>query len=85
MCKTMAKELGSCGITVNTIAPGLILTNMSKERIAQTNDDKLLDPLVIKRVGGAEDIVGAILFLASRDASYITGTTIDINGGSLMR
>ena len=85
MCKTMAKELGSCGITVNTIAPGLILTNMSKERIAQTNDDKLLAPLVIKRVGGAEDIVGAILFLASRDASYITGATIDINGGSLMR
>jgi 2-hydroxycyclohexanecarboxyl-CoA dehydrogenase len=85
MCKTIAHELGSFGITVNTIAPGLILTNMSRERIEQTDKDKLLAPLVIKRVGGAADIVGAVTFLASSEASYITGATIDINGGSLMR
>jgi NAD(P)-dependent dehydrogenase (short-subunit alcohol dehydrogenase family) len=85
MCKSMANELGPSGITVNAIAPGLIYTNMSKERIAKSDKNNLLAPLAIKRIGGAEDVAGAVLFLASKEAAYITGATVDVNGGGLMR
>lgn len=85
LCKSMAKELGPYGITVNAIAPGLICTNMSRERIAKSNQDRLIAPLAIKRIGGADDVAGAILFLASNDSAYVTGATIDVNGGGLMR
>jgi 2-hydroxycyclohexanecarboxyl-CoA dehydrogenase len=81
----MANELGPFGITVNAIAPGLIYTNMTQERIDSSNKDKFLAPLAIKRLGEAEDVAGAVLFLASKEAGYITGATIDVNGGGLMR
>jgi 3-oxoacyl-[acyl-carrier protein] reductase len=85
MCKSMANELGPFGITVNAIAPGLIYTNMTKERVEKSDRNKLLEPLAIKRLGEAEDVAGAIAFLASAEASYLTGATIDVNGGGLMR
>jgi NAD(P)-dependent dehydrogenase (short-subunit alcohol dehydrogenase family) len=85
VCKSMANELGPFGITVNAIAPGLIYTNMTQERIDSSNKDKFLAPLAIKRLGEAEDVAGAVLFLASKEAGYITGATIDVNGGGLMR
>ncbi len=85
LCKGIANELGPFGITVNAIAPGLIYTNMSKDRIAKSDRDQLLAPLAIKRIGVADDVAGAITFLASKQAGYITGATIDVNGGGLMR
>lgn len=85
MCKTMANELGPLGITVNAIAPGLIHTDMTDDRIAASNSDTLVKSLAIKRLGQVEDVAGAVVFLASKDADYITGATIDINGGGLMR
>lgn len=85
MCKSMANELGPFGITVNAIAPGLIYTNMTKERVAKADRNKLLEPLAVKRLGEADDVAGAIVFLASAEASYLTGATIDVNGGGLMR
>ena len=85
VCKSMANELGPFGITVNAIAPGLIYTNMTQERIDSSNKDKFLAPLAIKRLGEAEDVAGAVLFLASKEAGYITGATIDVNGGGFMR
>jgi len=85
ICKSMANELGPFGITVNAIAPGLIYTNMSKDRIAESDQDRLLAPLAIKRIGVADDVAGAVTFLASKEAGYITGATIDVNGGGLMR
>ena len=58
---------------------------MSKDRIAKSDRDQLLAPLAIKRIGVADDVAGAITFLASKQAGYITGATIDVNGGGLMR
>jgi 3-oxoacyl-[acyl-carrier protein] reductase len=85
LCKSMANELGSWGITVNAIAPGLIATNMTTERLAKSDAEKLVAPLAIKRVGEADDISGVVVFLASEAARYITGATMDVNGGGLMR
>lgn len=85
LCKSMANELGEYGITVNAIAPGLIATNMTTDRLAQSDRAKFVAPLAIKRVGEAADAAGAIAFLASAEAGYITGATIDVNGGGLMR
>jgi NAD(P)-dependent dehydrogenase (short-subunit alcohol dehydrogenase family) len=85
MCKSMANELGPFGITVNAIAPGLIYTNMTKERVEQSDKNKLVASLAVKRLGEAEDVAGAVMFLASAEAAYITGATIDVNGGGLMR
>ncbi len=78
--RSLAKEVGSRGITVNCVAPGFIDTDMTKV----LGDDALkhwLDNIPLKRMGQAQDIARAVLFLASEDASYITGATIDVNGG----
>ena len=84
MCKTMAHELGPFGITVNTVAPGIIKTEMTRRLVAESGE-KLLQTMAVQRFGEAEDVAGAVLFLASREAGYITGATLDVNGGILMR
>jgi len=83
MSKSLAQEVGSRSVTVNSIAPGFIETNMT----AELNDDRkedILRSISVGRLGKPDDIAGAVCFLASDKASYITGQTIHINGGMLM-
>ena len=81
--KSMAKEVGSRNITINTVAPGFIDTDMTRE----LNDDiknALLSSIPLNRLGEAEEIAHAVAFLASAGASYITGETLHVNGGMFM-
>ncbi len=78
--KSLAKEVGSRGITVNCIAPGFVATDMT----AALNEEQLkawTNTIPLKRAASADDIAAAAVFLASDMASYITGSTIDVNGG----
>ena len=81
MCLTMtlAKYLGPYQINVNAVAPGLIKTAMT----ADLNQDATIVPL--KRLGEPEEVADVILFLASDRSRYITGATIDVNGGIFMK
>ena len=83
MTKTAAKELGSRGINVNAVAPGLIRTPMTD---ALTDEQKsvILNSIAMKRYGETEEIAGVVSFLASDDSSYITGQVIEISGGLSM-
>ena len=80
MTKSLAGEVASRGITVNCIAPGFIATDMTD---ALTDDQKsgLLSGVPAGRLGKADEIAAATVFLASEEAGYITGTTMNINGG----
>lgn len=83
--RNLAFELGSFGINVNAVAPGVTLTERINEKLAKRNDrGELIEAIPLRRFGSPEDIAAAILFLASKDADYITGATIDINGGRTM-
>ena len=84
LTKSLAQELGSRGITVNAIAPGFIETDMT-HGLSQEIKDKMLNAIPLKRFGKAEDVAAAVRFLASEEAAYITGATLDVNGGLIMR
>ncbi|MGY6274724.1 3-oxoacyl-ACP reductase FabG [Methylomonas sp. MgM2] len=81
--KSMAKEVGSRGITVNTVAPGFIDTDMTKE-LSEDIKSNLLSSIALGRLGQPEEIAHAVSFLASEQASYITGETLHVNGGMYM-
>ncbi len=81
--RALAKEIGSRNITVNTIAPGFIATDMTDE-LTEEQRSALLANIPVQRLGSVEDIAAAVLFLASDNASYITGETLHINGGMYM-
>jgi|TARA_X000000368_G_scaffold121383_1_gene95162 3-oxoacyl-[acyl-carrier protein] reductase len=81
--KSLAKELGSRNITVNSVAPGFIETDMTSYLDDSAKKD-LIDTIPLKRLGRPEDVAELVLFLASEEASYITGQTISIDGGLLM-
>jgi len=81
--KSMAKEVGSRGITVNTVAPGFIDTDMTRE-LADEHKQALLSGIPLARLGDAKEIANAVAFLASEGASYITGETLHVNGGMFM-
>ena len=81
--KSLAKEIGSRGITVNCVAPGFIDTDMTKG-LSDEHKKQLLDHVPLGRLGSPEDIGAAVCFLASKEASYITGETLHVNGGMLM-
>ena len=81
--KSMAKEVGSRGITVNTVAPGFIDTDMTRE-LSEDIKKELLAGIPLGRLGDAQEIANAVAFLASDGASYITGETLHVNGGMFM-
>ena len=80
LTKSLSKEVGSRNITVNAIAPGFIQTEMT-EKLDEINKEKFLNTIPLKYFGKPEDVANLVSFLASDNASYITGQTINIDGG----
>lgn len=83
MSKSMAIEVASRGITINCIAPGFIETPMT-DVLTEDQKNKMLSAIPVGRMGQAKEIASTVVFLASKEASYITGQTIHVNGGMLM-
>ncbi len=81
--KSLAREVGARGITVNAVAPGFIDTDMTKA-LADEHKQMLLNQIPLNRLGQPEEIAAAVAFLASPEAAYITGETISVNGGMYM-
>ena len=81
--KALAQEVASRGITVNTVAPGFIDTAMT-QALSEEQKSRLLERIPGGRLGTAEDVAAAVLFLASEEASYVTGQTLHVNGGMAM-
>jgi 3-oxoacyl-[acyl-carrier protein] reductase len=81
--KSLAREVGSRNITVNCVAPGFIDTDMTRG-LVDAQRDALLGQVPLGRFGNAREVAHAVGFLASEGASYITGSTIHVNGGMLM-
>ena len=80
MTKTLAKEIGSRGVTVNAIAPGMIETEMTENLPAEMKEN-VAKQIPLARFGAAEDVANAVAFLASDMASYISGQVIHVDGG----
>jgi 3-oxoacyl-[acyl-carrier protein] reductase len=83
MVRCWTKELGPRGITVNAIAPGIIWTRVHEKGTTRQRYKELIERIPLGRDGQPEDCAGAVLLLASDDGGYITGQTIEINGGML--
>ncbi|MBK6469355.1 MAG: 3-oxoacyl-ACP reductase FabG [Betaproteobacteria bacterium] len=83
MTRALARELGSRQITVNCVAPGFIATDMT-HGLPEAAKAALLSQIPLGRLGAAEEVAHAVLFLASREAGYITGTELHVNGGMHM-
>jgi 3-oxoacyl-[acyl-carrier protein] reductase len=81
--RALAKEVGSRGITVNTVAPGFIDTDMTRE-LTEDQKNLMLTQIALGRLGQPEEIAAVVGFLASDAASYITGDTLHVNGGMYM-
>jgi 3-oxoacyl-[acyl-carrier protein] reductase len=81
--KSLAREVGSRGITANVVAPGFIDTDMTRA-LSETQRETLNGQIPLTRLGLPSDIAAAVSFLASADASYITGETLNVNGGMYM-
>src|ERR1700734_1454220 len=81
--KSLAREVASRGITVNAVAPGFVDTDMTRS-LAEEQRAALLTQIPAGRLGAAADVAAAVLFLASPQASYITGETLHVNGGMYM-
>lgn len=81
--KSLAKEIGSRGVTVNAVAPGFIDTDMTKG-LPEEQKAKLVENIALGRLGSPQDIADAVGFLASDKAGYVTGNTLHVNGGMFM-
>ena len=81
--KSLAREIGSRGITVNVVAPGFIDTDMTKV-LPEEQRSAMLSQVPLGRLGAGDDIANAVLFLASGGGAYITGETLHVNGGMVM-
>jgi 3-oxoacyl-[acyl-carrier protein] reductase len=81
--KSLAREVGSRGITVNAVAPGFIDTDMTRA-LPEAQREALLQGIPLNRLGKPEEVAGAVVFLASEAGGYITGETLHVNGGMFM-
>jgi 3-oxoacyl-[acyl-carrier protein] reductase len=81
--KSLAREVGSRGITVNVVAPGFIVTDMT-DALSDETRKALMDQVPLGRLGSPDDVAHAVAFLASAQAAYITGETLHVNGGMYM-
>jgi len=81
--RAMAREVGSRNITVNSVAPGFIATDMT-DALGDEQKAKLAEQIPLGRLGAPQDIANAVSFLAGESGAYVTGTTLHVNGGMLM-
>jgi len=84
LARAMARELGGAGIRVNCITPGLIGTDIIKGKLTEDKKAEIAETIPLARLGRAQDIGGACVFLASDLGAYCTGVTLDVNGGMLI-
>lgn len=84
LTRAMARELGPDNIRVNAIAPGLIVTDISKGKLSDAQKEAIRQQIPLLRLGEPSDVAGACLFLASDLSNYCTGITLDVNGGMLI-
>lgn len=82
IARTLARELGPHGVTVNSVSPGSIDTDIMGGELSDDQREHLIKELPVGRVGSVEDVAALINFLISEEAGYITGATYDVNGGS---
>ena len=83
MSKSLAQEVASRGITVNCVAPGFVVTPMT-DSLSEKQREKLLGAIPTGRLGQVKDVAASVVFLASNEASYVTGQTLHVNGGMAM-
>ncbi len=83
MSKALAQEVGSRGVTVNLVAPGFVQTAMT-DGLADTQRSRLVEAIPLGRMGRPEDVAAAVVYLASDEAGWVTGSTIHVNGGMAM-
>lgn len=81
LTRALSRLAGPLGINVNAVAPGIIETDMTDHLIAKRGSENILQTIPLGRLGQPEDVVGVIAFLLSKDASYITGQVINVDGG----
>ena len=84
LARAMARELGPDGIRVNCITPGLISTDINKDKLSPQRKAEIAETIPLARLGVPADVAGACLFLASDLSGYCTGITLDVNGGMLI-
>lgn len=84
LARAMAREFGPEGIRVNCITPGLIATDIIKGKLSDERQGEIAEQIPLARLGHANDIAGAVVFLASELSAYCTGITLDVNGGMLI-
>lgn len=82
--RAMAREFGIDGIRVNAVTPGLIATDINKGLIPEDRMKGILEQIPLNRIGEPADVAGCVVFLASDLAKYLTGVTLDVNGGMLI-
>lgn len=83
MTKALAQEVAPRGITVNAVSPGFVVTAMTNV-LGEAQKTKLTESIPLKRLGQPDDIAGAVVYLASDEASWVTGATLHVNGGMAM-
>ena len=81
--KSLAREIGSRGVTVNVVAPGFIATDMTRD-LPEDAKQEMAGQIALGRLGDPADVAGAVAFLAGPSAAYITGETLHVNGGMYM-
>lgn len=84
LARAMAREFGAEGVRVNCITPGLIETDITKGKLSPERKKEIKDTIPLARLGRADDVAGACVFLASELSAYCTGITLDVNGGMLI-